>query len=74
MPDRFNKLTELPSSEAFEKVLKNLKGSNPVPVEITGSTYGNVIQNRIHIQIMVTNWLLTYLGIITTVRLWIYGN
>lgn len=47
---------------------------SPTPVEIVGTTFGNKIQTKILTQLMVNNWLLTYLCIFATARYFLNGN
>lgn len=48
--------------------------STPTPVEIVGTTFGNRIQTKILIQLVVNNWLLTYLCAFVTARYFLIGN
>lgn len=58
--------------------IKNLKefpwNIGPQAVEIVGTTFGNRLQTKILIQLIVANCLLTYLCVFATARYFLVGN
>ena len=57
------------------KELKELPWNiGPQAVEIVGTTFGNRLQTKILIQLIVANCLLTYLCAFATARYFIAGN
>ena len=46
----------------------------PQPVEIVGTTFGDRLQTKILIQLIVANCLLTYLCTFATARYFLAGN
>ncbi len=48
--------------------------SNPTPVTIVGTTFGNEIQTKILNSLMVSNLFLFYLCIFATARYFMAGN
>lgn len=57
------------------KELKEFPWSiGPQAVEIVGTTFGNKLQTKILVQLVVANCLLTYLCAFATVRYFLVGN
>ncbi len=57
------------------KELKELPWNiGPQSVEIVGTTFGNKLQTKILVQLVVANCLLTYLCTFATVRYFLVGN
>lgn len=65
----------------IEEELKKVKEMKELPwnigpqaVEIVGTTFGNKLQTKILVQLVVANCLLTYLCAFATVRYFLVGN
>lgn len=58
----------------LEEVNKVQWNTQPTPVEIVGTTFGNVIQTKILTNLRVNNYLLFYLCAFATARYFMSGN
>lgn len=57
-----------------EDINKVQWSTQPTPVEITGTTFGNVLQTKILTNVRISNYLLFYLCAFATFRYFMAGN